>query len=63
MIYSHFNGLVPVNNVTGEDEALNVDHMNVTTLRTHVQPLALERKVHESYPETFNYRSITYKLS
>ena len=47
---SQFDGLVPHDDVAGQDKGLDVDDVSVATLRAHVQPLALERKVAEGDP-------------
>lgn len=39
------NEFVPVDDVAGECECLYVDHVNVTVVGTHVQPLALQWQV------------------
>ena len=44
---SQFDGLVPHDDVAGQDKGLDVDDVSVASLRAHVQPLALERKVAE----------------
>lgn len=43
--YSHFDGLVPVDDVTAQRECVDVDHVDIPTLRAHVNPLRLERQV------------------
>lgn len=47
---SQFYGLVPHDDVTRQDERLDVDDVRVAALRPHVQPLALEGKVAERDP-------------
>lgn len=55
--YSHVDGFVPVNDVTGHGKGLNVYDVDVASLRSYVQPLALERQVTVGQPETINNRS------
>lgn len=52
MLYwdSQFDGLVPHDDVSGEDEGLDVDDVRVAALGAHVQPLTLEGKVAEGDP-------------
>lgn len=47
---SQFYGLVPHDDVTRQDERLDVDDVRVSALRPHVQPFALEGKVAEGDP-------------
>lgn len=49
-VYSHFDGLVPVDDVAGEREGVDVDDVHVPTLRAHVQPLGLQREVQACDP-------------
>jgi len=49
--YLQIDSLVPVDNVAGHNERLNVDDVNVTTVRAYVQPLALEGQVTEGDSE------------
>ena len=39
---SQVNGFVPVDDVAGEHKSLDVDHMNVASVGTNIEPLALE---------------------
>ena len=43
--YSQFNGLVPVDDIAWQNEWLDVDNMDVSTLSTNIQPTALERQM------------------
>jgi len=40
--YVQFYGLVPVDDVAGENKRLEVEDVNIALLRPNVQPLALE---------------------
>jgi hypothetical protein len=46
-----FDGFVPVDDVTRQTEAFDVDNVDVATFRADVQPLALERQVETSNPK------------
>lgn len=48
--YSHFDGLVPVDDVPAEREGLDVDDVHVAALRAHVHPLGLQRQVQAGDP-------------
>lgn len=48
--YSHFDGLVPVDDVAGERKRLDVDYVHVTALRAHVDPLGGQRQVEARDP-------------
>lgn len=48
--YSHFDGLVPVDDVPAEREGLDVDDVHVAALRAHVHPLRLQRQVQAGDP-------------
>lgn len=50
-VYSHFDGLVPVDDVSGEREGLDVDHVHVAALRADVDPLGGQRQVQARDPE------------
>ena len=41
-VYSQFDGLVPVDDVAGDDERLDVDDVHVALLGAHVQPFTLQ---------------------
>jgi len=45
------DGLVPHDDVSGQNERLDVDDVHVALVRAHVQPLALERQVTERQSE------------
>ena len=45
-----FNGLVPVDDVAGQTETLDVDNVDVAALGADVEPLALERQVEAGNP-------------
>lgn len=47
---SQFYGLVPHDDITRQDERLNVDDVSVAALRSHVEPFALEGKVAKRDP-------------
>lgn len=47
---SQFYGLVPHDDVTRQDERLDVDDVRVAALRPHIQPFALEGKVAKRDP-------------
>lgn len=49
--YSHFDGLVPVDDVSAEREGFDVDDVHVAALRAHVDPLRLQRQVEAGDPE------------
>ena len=40
--YLQLNGLVPVDDIAGQDERLYVDNVHVPALRAYIQPTALE---------------------
>lgn len=46
-VYLHFDGFIPVYNVTGKGEQLDVDEMYIAPFRSHVQPFAAEWKVYD----------------
>lgn len=58
IIYSHFDGLVPVDDVSGEREGLDVDDVHVPALRAHVDPLGGERQVQARDPTTRHTRDM-----
>ena len=41
--YLQFNGLIPVNDISGKHEGFYVDYMYISPLCTNVQPFTLER--------------------
>ena len=49
--HSQFDGFVPVDDIAGEDERLDVDNMDIAPLCSNVQPLTLEWQVTVCYPE------------
>lgn len=55
--YSHFDGLVPVDDVSAEREGFDVDDVHVAALRAHVDPLRLQRQVEAGDPEDNRYIS------
>ena len=46
------DGFVPVDDVTGDGEGFNVDHVDVAAFCAHVQIFALERQVEAKNPVT-----------
>jgi hypothetical protein len=46
-----FDGFVPVDDVTRQTEAFDVDNVDVAAFRADVQPLALERQVETGNPK------------
>lgn len=48
--HSQFDGLIPHDDISGQDEGLDVDDVCVAALRPHVQPFTLEGKVAERDP-------------
>lgn len=49
-LYSHFYGLVPHDDISGQNEGLYVDDVCVPTLCADVQPFALKGKVAKRDP-------------
>lgn len=47
---SQFYGLVPHDDITRQDEGLDVDDVRVAALRPHIQPFTLEGKVAKRDP-------------
>jgi hypothetical protein len=50
--YLQLDGFVPVDDVSGQHKGLDIDHMNVSTLRADVQPFALQWQVDVRDPVT-----------
>ena len=48
---SQFNGLIPHDDISRQNEGLDVDDVCVSALRPHVQPLTLKGKVAKRDPE------------
>ena len=51
---SQIDGLVPVDDVAGEGEGLDVDDVHVAALGADVEPLALKRQVEAGDPVVDN---------
>lgn len=50
IIYSQFYGLVPHDDVSRQNEGLDIDDVRVSALCPHVQPFALKGKVAKRDP-------------
>lgn len=48
---SQFNGLIPHDDISRQNEGLDVDDVCVSALRPHIQPFTLEGKVAKCDPE------------
>ena len=57
------DGFVPVDDVARQGKGLDVDHMDVASLRAYVQPLALVRQVDVSDPVIMETQSENYPFS
>lgn len=58
-----FDGFVPVDDVTRQTEAFDVDNVDVAAFRADVQPLALERQVETGNPKNRREKETSEKSS
>ena len=57
------DGFVPVDDVTGNGEGVDVDHVDVAAFRSHVEIFALERQVEANDPATTTTTTTTTKIN